>query len=204
MSPEQASGLPVDARSDIFSFAVVLYELLAGKRPFTGRTDLEVLQTVIHGSFSPLPEPIPALLRMAVEKALEKDPAHRYQNMREMAVDLRRATRQSGELSAHLPPVRTSRRRWLWSAPGLLPVAGVGYWLVRRAASEWQNPVANASFTPFTNFEGMETQAALSPDGKLVAFITDKDGPLDVFLSPVGSGRFVNLTQGKEDIVIGA
>jgi Tol biopolymer transport system component len=49
----------------------------------------------------------------------------------------------------------------------------------------------------------MEVQAAISPDGKLVTFIADKDGPLDVFLSPVGSGRFVNLTQGKEDIVIG-
>ena len=50
MSPEQASGRPTDPRSDIFSFGIVLYELLAGKRPFEGATDLEVLQTIIHGS----------------------------------------------------------------------------------------------------------------------------------------------------------
>ena len=54
MSPEQASGQPLDARSDIFSFGVVLYEMLSGKRPFGGRTDLEVLKTIIHGELPPL------------------------------------------------------------------------------------------------------------------------------------------------------
>src|SRR6476646_2512466 len=54
MSPEQASGRQVDARSDCFSFGVVLYELLAGQRPFTGATDLEVLQNIIHGAPRPL------------------------------------------------------------------------------------------------------------------------------------------------------
>jgi serine/threonine-protein kinase len=75
MSPEQASGRPTDARSDIFSFGVVLYELLAGRRPFTGATDLEVLQTIIHGQAQPLPEQVPVALRAVVEKALEQDPA---------------------------------------------------------------------------------------------------------------------------------
>jgi eukaryotic-like serine/threonine-protein kinase len=72
MSPEQASGKPLDARSDIFSFGVVLYELLAGRRPFEGATDLETLQTIIHGNAQPLGPDVPPALRMAVEKALEK------------------------------------------------------------------------------------------------------------------------------------
>src|SRR5207248_2286500 len=84
MSPEQASGHKVDARSDIFSFSVVMYELLAGKRPFGGATDLEVLKTVIHGVASPLDESVPPALRALVEKALEKNPGERYQSMREM------------------------------------------------------------------------------------------------------------------------
>ena len=75
MSPEQAAGQPVDARSDIFSFGVVLYELLAGRRPFDGATDLERLRALISRPVAPLAESVldlPAELRNVVEKALEK------------------------------------------------------------------------------------------------------------------------------------
>lgn len=78
MSPKQASGQTLDARSDIFSFGVVLYELLAGRRPFAGTTDLETLQKVIHDTQQPLGEEVPVTLRLVVEKALAKDPAERY------------------------------------------------------------------------------------------------------------------------------
>src|SRR6185503_2912554 len=90
MSPEQASGQPADARSDIFSFGVVLYEVLSGSRPFVGASDLEVLQRVQHQEPDTLGEHIPPALRMVVEKALEKDPAERYQSMRDVVIDLRR------------------------------------------------------------------------------------------------------------------
>ena len=93
MSPEQASGRAVDVRSDIFSFGVILYELLCGRRPFTGATDLMVLQSIIHQPPEPLGDQAPLLLQIAVEKALEKDPAERYQTMRDFVVDLKRAPR---------------------------------------------------------------------------------------------------------------
>jgi serine/threonine-protein kinase len=93
MSPEQASGKDLDERSDIFSFGVVLYELLAERRPFSGATDLERLQAIIYKTAPPLGEHIPAALRAVVEKALEKDRVDRYQSMRELIVDLRRAMR---------------------------------------------------------------------------------------------------------------
>ena len=104
MSPEQASGRPVDGRSDIFSFGVVLYELLAGRRPLSGATDLEVLHTIIHGAAQPLAEEVPAALRAVVEKALEKDPADRYQSMRELVIDLRRLMRQRAEAPTPTTP----------------------------------------------------------------------------------------------------
>ena len=116
MSPEQAAGKPADARSDIFSFGVVLYEVLAGRQPFAGASDLEVLQRVQHQPAEPLSEEIPPALRMVVEKALEKDPAERYQSMRDMVVDLRRLSRQTAETrapatSALAPVGRCGRRR---------------------------------------------------------------------------------------------
>jgi serine/threonine protein kinase len=132
MSPEQASGGALDSRGDIFSFAVVLYELLAGKRPFGGRTDLEVLKTIIHGDMPPLSEDIPAAYRTTIEKALEKNPAERYQSMREMVVDLKRAQRQGSAVPPypHSGDIHVSRkvapihgwihRPWLtWGSVGI-------------------------------------------------------------------------------------
>jgi Tol biopolymer transport system component/tRNA A-37 threonylcarbamoyl transferase component Bud32 len=119
MSPEQASGQALDSRSDIFSFGVVLYEMLSGKRPFGGRTDLEVLKTIIHGDLPPFSEEIPEVYRNVVEKALEKDPAERYQSMREMVVDLRRSQRSQ---RSHAPGVEEAIAPWEGGAasPGQL------------------------------------------------------------------------------------
>ena len=136
MSPEQASGQPLDSRSDIFSFGVVLYEMLSGRRPFGGQTDLEVLKTIIHGELPPLSEEVPEAYRNVVEKALEKSPAERYQYMREMVVDLRRGQRSGSAVSPsphiggkHLsletdPIPAQSHRPWLaWGAAAVFLVA---------------------------------------------------------------------------------
>jgi serine/threonine protein kinase len=98
MSPEQATGGLVDARSDIFSFGVVLYELLARRRPFEGASESDVLRAVIQRQPRPVGDycaSAPTALRLVVEKTLAKDPADRYQTARELVVDLRRLTRQS-------------------------------------------------------------------------------------------------------------
>jgi serine/threonine-protein kinase len=94
MSPEQASGKVPDAQTDIFAFGIVLYELLAGRRPFDGANPLEVLQRIIQANPKPLDEMLPPKLWTIVKKALEKNPAERYQSMREMFADLRRVVRQ--------------------------------------------------------------------------------------------------------------
>ena len=95
MSPEQAAGKTLDARSDMFSFGVVLYEMLAGNRPFKAATNLELLQQVIHGTPPPLSDDVPEPLRVLVARALEKDPAKRYSSMRELVTALRAAQRPS-------------------------------------------------------------------------------------------------------------
>src|SRR5579883_359160 len=114
MSPEQASGSPVDARGDIFSFGTLLFEALSGRRPFESKSNLELIQQIIHSSAPPIgnirPD-LPIALRMLIDKALEKDPADRYQNMRELVVDLKRVARQKHDDES--PPPKT-RPRWGW------------------------------------------------------------------------------------------
>jgi len=196
LSPEQASGQQLDARSDVFSFGIVLYEALVGNRPFGGSTDLEVLQTIIHAEPQRVPQTLPPGLRIAVEKALEKDPADRYQSLRDLVVDLRRVARQTTEEAAPAAPA-PRRVKWLpWvAAVGL--AAGFILWENRNAAIP-QNPLSGATFVRLTDFESAEYDAAISPDGRFVAFVSERDGPPDVFLTQVGTGRIVNLTNGRD------
>jgi serine/threonine protein kinase/WD40 repeat protein len=202
MSPEQAAGKKLDARSDIFAFGVLLYEAISGRHPFPGATDLEILQRLIHGTPQPLPAALPQELRMIVEKALENDPADRYQSMRDLVVDLRRVTRQ--RTSEHVPVTAVSTPSRLWPVVATVAIAATaalaGLWMLRdRPTITGLNPLADARFTRFTNFDGTERSGAISPDGKFVAFRADRAGPFDVWLSQVGTGRFVNLTQGIDD-----
>jgi TolB-like protein/Tfp pilus assembly protein PilF len=132
MSPEQASGKALDARSDIFAFGVVMFELLAGRQPFTGDTDLERLQAIVQRPAPPLAESCPNLpvgLRMIVEKALEKDPAERYQSMRDLVVDLRRVARRSGDAAATVARPRIRTLKWAVAfGAALIAVAAVLTW----------------------------------------------------------------------------
>ena len=199
MSPEQASGLAVDARSDIFSFGVVLYELLAGRRPFKGATDLELLQTIIHGAPEPLGEEIPLALRMVVDKALEKDPAERYQSMRELVVDLRRVSRQSGTASAVSgravpPPSKPWRRVAPFALVGTALAALLGYWLVwsgrspDEASGQW-------AFVQLTDQPGEELYPSLSPDGQSLVYASQASGNWDIYFQRVGGTTTLNLTR---------
>ncbi len=70
-------------------------------------------------------------------------------------------------------------------------------WVVGSRQNAWRNPLEGAAFTRLTDFESAETDAVISPDGNFVAFISDRDGPLDVWLLQLGSGQFLNLTHGK-------
>jgi Tol biopolymer transport system component len=186
MSPEQAAGQPLDARSDVFSFGIVLYELLAGRRPFDGASDLEVLKAIAHAAPAPLPDGMPELLKLAVDKALEKEPADRYQTMQDFVADLRRATRKSGSPSAKPPAVPRRRTRWAWwGGAGLgiaaSVVAAVAAWPLLRSPTAPKTRMHFTIAVPGYQLGGL----AISPDGKRIAYASTVSGSRQLWIRPI-------------------
>ena len=201
MSPEQAAGKTLDARSDIFSFGIVLYEACVRRHPYAGASGPELLHAIIHRPPEPLLTDLPIALRLVIEKALANNPDERYQSMRELVVDLRRVLRYPTEPLIQAQPVRGRSPLSIGAGVAFGAVIGalaVG-WLLRPQPTAMPNPLEGALFTRFTSFEGTERSAAISSDGRFVAFRADRNGPLDVWLGQVGTGRFANLTKGIDD-----
>jgi len=111
MSPEQVRGKEADQRSDIFSFGVVLYELLSGGRAFHGETAAETMTAILKQELPELPEAVPAGVREVVHHGLDKDPANRFQSARDLSFALS-AMSHGGRSNRKLAPVMPRRSSW--------------------------------------------------------------------------------------------
>jgi serine/threonine protein kinase/Tol biopolymer transport system component len=202
MSPEQVRGEPVDPRSDIFSFGAVFYEMLAGRAAFTRDTTPETMTAILKEDPPPLrtPEVSPSLQRI-VSRCLEKTREMRFQSARDLAFGLEMLSDTAGVATVPVPASQT--RRWTLAIVAAIVVASLAalaIWLNRAGTRpSIDSRLANATFTPFTNFEGSELDAAISPDGRFVAFLSDREGTLHIWLKQVGTGPFLNLTPGADD-----
>ena len=202
MSPEQAQGKPVDARSDIFSFGAVLYEMLTGRRAFQGDNRMSTLASILQQEPKPLAEldsRIPRELERIVMRCLRKDPERRFQHMADLKVALEELKEESdsGKLTPAQPVAQARNRTWiaigLSAALVLLSVIAAWLW--------WHSKPGKTVVRPLTRLtsNGVSFSPAISPDGKLLAYLSSSSGPNpDIWVQQIGGGKAIQITHEKD------
>lgn len=218
MSPEQARGVSVDFRTDLFSLGSVLYEMLSGRPAMTGETPSDILASVLARAPEPLEHlcsECPAALFRIVSRALEKDCSKRYQSAEEIVADLKIVLRElesglvvragigaSARPGRIAPPAVSAfrsahTRSYLWL---LAVVAGVliGIYGVQHIPS---GDSESLTVAPLTALPGNEVQPSLSPDGNRVAFAFDRipSSNYDIYVKTIGSEEITRLTSDPAD-----
>ena len=199
MSPEQARGHGVDKRGDIWAFGCVLYEMLTGRLTFPGDTVSDTIAKILEREpdWSALPSATPAAIQRVLRRCLAKDARHRLRDIGDVSIELDAVDEVWAGAATGGVDVASerTRQRWLpWVALAGLAM-GVGVWEARRAPMPTaESPLTNARFSRMTDWEGTETGAEISPDGRFVVFLADRDGQFDLWVRQVGTGRFLNLT----------
>ena len=145
-----------------------------------------------------LPDGLPPSVVTLLKRCLDRNSKRRLRDIGDARIEIDDAiTKPDGRGTPASESARITWRRWI--APACRRGRGTGGAVVGFGASPleeaWVNPLANAQFTRFTDFPGTETLAAISPDGRFVAFLSDQDGPFNLWLSQVDTGRFANLTK---------
>jgi hypothetical protein len=184
MAPEQLEGRDVDARTDIFSFGVVLYEMLCKRRPFAGDSRVSIMTAIVSAE-APAPRSlqpqIPASLERLILRCLAKDPDERWQTARDLAAELRWiASDGSGTPTVATGTIRRPRRAALWGAvAGAAASAAV---LAAVVASMWPAPFV-AGHLPSTFRRGAVSSARFTQDGQNIVYSASWEGqPYAVFL----------------------
>jgi serine/threonine protein kinase/Tol biopolymer transport system component len=205
MSPEQARAEVLDARTDLFSFGAVLYEMATGRTAFEGAT----IAVIFHAILSRQPTPasqlrpdLPLQLEQIIDKALEKDRDLRYQHAADLRADLKRLKREreSGQsIPAHLPSVKpwTMRRRVagaLLAVASIAVIAGIA-WKFRQHGPA---PALPAEILPLNGLPGIASYPALRADGSQIAFSWDgyQHKGFHIYVQPAapGAGEPLPLT----------
>jgi eukaryotic-like serine/threonine-protein kinase len=205
LSPEQALAEKVDARSDIFSFGAVMYEMFSGKRPFERESNVDMLAAVVREhpkKIRSVAKDLPASLERIIGQCLEKKVDCRPPQMEDVKEALE-SIRHSDTLSSLLA---AQRPRPLWQSPTLWLIAGLLALIGAGGAMFWWNrgrndaPARAPVLTRITSDEGLTTDPAVGPDGKFLVYASDRGGDsLDIWIQPLSGGQAVQLTRHPAD-----
>ncbi len=205
MSPEQAEGRAVDARSDIFSFGAVFYEMLTGRRPFDGESRISTLAAIVHSeppAVTELAPFVPREVERVVHRCLRKQPDRRVQTAADLKLALEdlKEESDSGRLTG-IPAPPPVRRRSLFR-----PLFAVGFTLCLAAVAigssfYWMRHNSRVPrAVPLTSAPGVEDYAAFSPDGNQIAYSWngEKQDNYDIYVQVAPGDQPLRLTSNPE------
>lgn len=199
MSPEQAEGKPVDARSDIFSFGALLYQLVTGQTAFRRQSQMSTLAAILRDEPKPPTEVAtgtPCDLEKIIARCLRKDPDRRYQHMLDVKLALEEVKEESVSGASKAAPRRTRRLPYKTIAAAAIAVVLLAaFWLVR---FNLRPPQMKWTFSQLTDQAGPELFPSLSPDGKTVVYAARPSSSWDIFAQRVGGNMPTNLTANSK------
>jgi Tol biopolymer transport system component len=198
MAPEQVRGRPADARTDLFAFGAVLYEMLSGRKAFGGDSSADVITAILReepADLSLTNQSVPPGLERIVRRCLEKAPEQRFQSAGDLAFALESLSTESAARSAVAPGVAPSRlvkrRVSLAAAAAALLAAG---FLAGRVGRTPSPSAPHLLFERLSSDPGIERSPALSPDGETVAYVKSVGGKRHIVVQRVGSDRPIDLS----------
>jgi len=198
MAPEVLRGEPADARTDLWAFGIVLYEMATGALPFNGQTHYELSSAILREPPTPLPQHVPAGLRAIVQRCLAKEMGQRYQR----AAEVRAALEAVGSDTAMpiVAPAARPRRHWLAAGIGLVALLILLAGAVEFFRSKQSVPLtpSQQAWVQITNFVDSAVSPALSPDGRMLTFIRGPStffGPGQIYVKLLPDGESVQLTR---------
>jgi eukaryotic-like serine/threonine-protein kinase len=209
MSPEQAEGQTADARSDVFSFGAVLYEMVTGRRAFQGETKMSTLAAILAREPEPPSRLIPELPRdldKVIARCLRKSPDRRWQSMADLKIALEDLREESESGSLAVPKVSAPARWRMQPALVAATIAAVAASALAFSAWRWisripLNSSPRPSLTRLTSDVSWTDYPAISSDGKILAYASDRSGEsnLDIWIQQVPDGSPVRLTHHSAD-----
>jgi len=194
MSPEQCLGDDLDARTDIFSFGTVLYQLTTGKRPFPGSSAAATIGQILNSQPEPISQVnalVPRQFETIVEKCLEKDRGKRYQSAGDLRTDLRELKRviDSAAHAAYPPGASRPAVTWAVILSSVVLIGALLYWLFFFETNPETRAQIPLAYVPLTSYPGSESFPSFSPDGSLIAFDWDgeRQGRKNIYIKQLHS-----------------